>query len=143
MIAGWFDPANGSPYVKGTVHFPRLRLFAEETFLVDTGSTTTTINPVETFRIPIDLSRLELGKQIYGVAGGYTELQEEGILIFRDSGLDRIYSLSIGVMPPTPASIRVPSLLGQDILRYWRMVHDPGRGVLRFTVRQSDATVAI
>ena len=41
MIRGWFDPEDKFPYVKGRVHFPRLRVMWDIEFLVDTGAETT------------------------------------------------------------------------------------------------------
>ena len=53
----------------------------------------------------------------------------------------RAYSIQIGIAPiNSNSNYTLPSFLGQEILRNWRMRHDPTAGRLEFTVKSSDFT---
>ncbi|MBI4311799.1 MAG: hypothetical protein HY681_08455 [Chloroflexi bacterium] len=55
----------------------------------------------------------------------------------------QLYRLPLAIARPNQHNQGLPSLLGQDILRHWRTVHDPTDSILEFTVRRSDGTVML
>ena len=73
--------------------------------------------------------------------GGISEYYKEPALVtFRDieeSSL-QVYSLLVDIARPTQHNDSVPSLLGQDILRSWRVVHDRLSNDLAFEVHLAD-----
>ena len=52
----------------------------------------------------------------------------------------QVYSLLVDIARPTRYNDGVPSLLGQDILRCWRVVHDRLANDLTFEVHLADFT---
>lgn len=60
-------------------------------------------------------------------------------MVFADGLKSHFYDITAGV--PDPRSYgNLPSILGRDVLRRWRMVYDEPRSVLSFTVRSADRT---
>lgn len=69
--------------------------------------------------------------------------QRAWVYFTEESGVVRAYDLSIGIMPDIEELRRLPSLLGQDILARWRVVHEPASELLRVTVRSADVTIRL
>lgn len=90
----------------------------------------------------LDSAQLTRRVTASGVGGSQDFFLQDARLTFDDDGTLRTYQLEILIADAATAA-PFSSLLGQDILRHWRMVHDPIRGVVRFTVRQADATFPV
>ncbi len=142
MISGTFDPTYRRPYVRGRLALPGLHLDDYIYFLVDTGADTTTIYPRDALRMGIDYDKLSpVEVPQYGVGGIEYASEEHANIFFQDGRSIRTYTILVSVPRPTEHNIRLPSLLGQDIIQYWRMVHDKRRDRLTFTVRRADLTL--
>ena len=75
-----------------------------------------------------------------GFGGDQTSFQASGTLEFQDETHTYTYQLDF-LIPDPSTSAGLPSVLGRDVLRRWRMVYDHQEGELSFTVRQADRTV--
>ena len=140
MIAGHFE--NGQPYVRAVLGIPRLGVHGTLRLLADTGAAVTCIHPRDgiPLHVPFDLLEDDPEKSIQGV-GGKSECSEEHVtLSFIDANGDAVYvyRMAARLVKPEHASNDIPSVLGQDVLRRWLMVHDPANGRLEFHVREAD-----
>ncbi len=139
MIEGWFD-RNGHPYVTAVLVLPRLdfrRLRLE--FLVDTGASQTVLHPRDCAGLPYD--RLTAAGQSGGVGGLATYYSESAYIAFRDDARTHIYIQNVGIAEPGDHNETIPSLLGQDIMQHWRVLHDRPANSLTIDVAQSDLTI--
>lgn len=139
MIHGWFDD-RGRPYVYAAVTLPRLAYTRRVRLLVDTGADVTSLHPTDCQSIAYDL--LGLTSETTGIGGISEYYKEPALVTFRDieeSSL-QVYSLLVDIARPTQYNDGVPSLLGQDILRSWRVVHDRLANDLTFEVHLADFT---
>ncbi len=141
MIRGYFS--RGSPYVTARVTGlgPGGRRPIE--FLLDTGADVTMIAPVDGRKLGVDYGSItDWRSSMRGVGGVARTAPRTVSLSFReDDGAIRQYRLEVALMEDAPDSEWIPSLLGQDVLRRWRTVHDPSVGALRARVRSADVTV--
>ena len=55
----------------------------------------------------------------------------------------RVYGLLIDIARPTEHNQNIPSLLGQDILRSWRVIHDRLANDLTLEVHLADFNAAV
>ncbi len=139
MIEGWFD-RNGHPYVSAILVLPRLdfrRLRLE--FLVDTGAAQTVLHPRDCAGMPYD--RLTAAGQSGGIGGLATYYREPAYIAFRDDARTHVYLQTVGIAEPDDHNDSIPSLLGQDILQHWRVLHDRPANVLTIDAVQSDLTI--
>lgn len=139
MIEGWFD-RNGHPYVTAVLVLPRLgfrRLRLE--FLVDTGASQTVLHPRDCAGMPYD--RLTAAGQSGGVGGLATYYSESAYIAFRDDTRTHVYLQTVGIAEPNGHNDSIPSLLGQDIMQNWRVLHDRPANNLTIDVVQSDLTI--
>ena len=119
-----------------------LGISARTTFLIDTGADCTVLQPLDVKRLKIPVTKLKGVLPVSGIKGETIYFQEEALLLFAEGNSTiRGYSIQIGVAPlDANSNYTLPSLLGQEILRYWRMRHDPATGRLEFTVKGADFT---
>ena len=138
MIAGRFE--RGRPFLRGDVLVPRLGVRAVVNFLVDTGADVTCLHPKDSVPARISFSQLRNLAVNRGIGGQSTYFVEQAILSFRDAsdGLIYEYEVELYVGKPEDVSHQIPSLLGQDVLKRWRMIHDPASDKLEIQPRDSD-----
>lgn len=140
MIAGYFE--NGQPYVRAVLGIPRLGVYGPIALLADTGAAVTCIHPKDgiPLRVPFDLLEDDPEKAIRGVGGRSGRSEETVTLSFIDANGDAVYVYQIAarIGKPEQVSNDIPSVLGQDVLRRWLMVHGPADGRLEFHVREAD-----
>ena len=129
--------------MKGRLIIPDLGVSGDVEFLVDTGSDRTSLHPLDGWALRIPLSQLGNPTSLAGIGGSQSYFTADAALLFRDETQNRLYFLRLAIAQPTQHNLRLPSLLGQDILRHWRTVHDPTERVLEFTVRRSDGMVML
>ena len=137
MIHGWFG-AQGRPYVFAAVTLPRLGFTRRVRLLVDTGADVTSLHPMDCQGIAYDL--LVDTSETTGIGGISEYYREPALVTFRDheeSNL-QVYRMFIDIARPTQYNDSVPSLLGQDILRNWRVIHDRIANELTFEVHLAD-----
>lgn len=135
MLVGRFDGL-GRPRIGAVVRIAGLGLRREVQFLVDTGSTTTSLNTDDL--TGLDLSGIgpkrPVGVGYGGVLLGY---QLPGAAHFEERGVGA-YGFQVDMLlVDEPELAGLPSVLGRDILQHWRMVHDPTNEILEFEIWQA------
>ena len=142
MIVGEFN-ARGQPYVKCRMVLPRLDVFYEVDFLVDTGAYKTCLHSRDAERMSIPFHLLRNRAESFGVGGSSSYFSENAYLGFEDGWLTRIYEVELLISDPRGAGNypSLPSLLGRDIINYWDMRYAPMRDRLEFDVLYADYTL--
>ena len=71
--------------------------------------------------------------------------REPALVTFKDieDSCFQVYAVPIDIARPTEHNGSVPSLLGQDILMNWRVVHDRLANDLTSEVRQADHVIPV
>ena len=131
MLGGRFGRASGAPYIQAHISFPRLRLNGLLWLLIDIGADVTVVMPRESRRLRINfhaLTNLTESQGIGGIARGY---QETAAISFYDAYYIYSYITKIEVAAPLAHNNRIPSLLGRDILRQWRVIVDRPENEIR------------
>ena len=136
MIEGYFDSVYGRPYVQGRLYLPRLRVYGNVDFLVDTGADTSRLHPRDATVLGVNYGQLlaPSGDPQLGIGGVEYPYQEEAVIIFQDSELLHSFQAVISIAAPNLHNLRFPSLLGQDVIQHLRMVHDKPRRRLEFSL---------
>ena len=112
-----------------------------ERLLVDTGADVKSLHPMDCENL--DYGLLGVTSEITGIGGTSEYFRELALLTFRDveESNFQVYHLFTDIAKPTEHNESISSLLGQDILWHWRIVHDRSSGELTFEVRLSDFRV--
>ena len=131
---------NGRPYIQGRLFLPRISVDGYIDFLVDTGADTTCLHPRDAKRLKTPFSKLRNPVSVDGAGGSNTYFLEPGLLTVDDGRYVRAYFMRVAIAEPIEGIERLSSVLGQNILRYWKMRHDPPSGRLEFTVKAADIT---
>src|SRR5262245_48262631 len=127
MLTGRFGDTSGAPYIEARVSFPRLGLRGLVSFLVDTGADGTVLMPIDSLKLGVDFGSLRNPTSSQGVGGIAHGFNERVVLSFSDRRHVFSYVLRIEVLAPAAHNMRLPSLLGRDILDQWRCIIDRGR----------------
>ena len=85
--------------------------------------------------------RLTSAGQSGGVGGLATYYSEPAYIAFRDETRTHIYLQNVGIAEPGDHNDSIPSLLGQDIMQHWRVLHDRPANSLTIDVVRSDLTI--
>ena len=138
MIVGRFE--RGRPFLRGDVLIPRFGVQAGVSFLVDTGADVTCLHPKDGIPAHIPFDQLRNLTANRGIGGQSTYFVEQAILSFRDAsgGLIYEYEVELYIGKPEDVSHQIPSLLGQDVLKRWLLVHDPTSDKLEIQPRDAD-----
>jgi hypothetical protein len=131
VIRGYIDA--GRPYVSCLLFIPRLSAGGQIDFLVDTGSDRTVIHPGDAARLGIEEEAFAGLAQTTAVGVGGTALEyfEAAFILLRhqDDRIDNILvRLSFAV--PTPDNALYPSVLGRDLISYYRLVFEQRAGLV-------------
>ena len=133
MIPGFFELGQPQPRVAVRISLPGAEVETEPVaFIVDTGSVHSCIHPIDaSLRLKIPKSRLRDRSQwtasigATGVGGPVRYFVEPATLTFaNDDGVPEVITTDIWIAEMTLANQRLPSLLGWDVLRYFRLVTD-------------------
>ena len=134
MISGLFLPARPPyPFVSAEPTILGLRHeIAPVNFLIDTGAARTCIHPLDAnliMRIPrsrlMDARQWSSSVRGGGVGGAGRYFVEPATLTFtNDDGSPEVVETEIWIAEMTLANQRLPSLLGWDILRHFRLITD-------------------
>ena len=136
MLLGNFD-ANGRPYLTAWLVIHELDLAAPISFLVDTGADSTMLAPADAQSMGIDLNNLqESALSVGGIGGESTPYSIQAEIMVTDRGKAYFYPIDLKIPKPQDVPENMPSLLGQNILRYWMMRHSPSTDDLRFDVKR-------
>ncbi len=131
------------PFVDCRLSLPRLGITTDITLLVDTGADATYLHPHDGLEIGIPFDLLQDRITSSGIGGVAAYFPEPAVLIFADHAIPQRYGYRINVNIARPGDVgdRLPSLLGRNVIRRWRMDYDPTDGRLEFTVRDADFTL--
>jgi hypothetical protein len=125
---------NGSPYVTAHVQLARLHRKATIDFLIDTGSTTTLINPDAWRRLGLRVSDLEGLPRVSsrGLGGSHSNYVDTCDFYFpADDGLYELFTgLRARFAPPSVNNSNLPALLGMDVLQHFRLTLEAASGVV-------------
>lgn len=141
MIVGRFE--HGRPFLRGDILIPRFGVQVVVDFLVDTGADVTCLHPKDGIPAQVPFGRLGNLASSRGIGGQSAYFVEQAVLSFRDASGRPIYEYdaNLYVGKPEDVSDRIPSLLGQDVLKRWRLVHDPAVDILEVQPRDADYVV--
>jgi hypothetical protein len=124
----------GRPYVTGFVVLPRLIIDGEVAFLVDTGADTTVIYPRDAERLRLSHEQVFADSNVVfsvGIGGGVEEYLEGGFaMIQHDDGKWDQMLAPLHFAVPSAAYALIPSLLGRDVLSYYKLVFDQRAGLV-------------
>ena len=116
----------------------------ETSFLLDTGAEITSVMPSDGRSLGIDYSQLTGEVVLIGGVSGFIEAtRRRAHILFteEDDETYRLYDIDVVVLPYLEDLRGVPSVVGQDILSRWRVLHEPTAGTLLATVLSADWTV--
>lgn len=140
IVKGSFDPESGRPYVQGLLFIPSWNKRSPIDFLVDTGADVTTLNPGDGRRMGSDYGSLAYTEPRIGVGSHHNAAVERAIVVFAsEDGTLPVYLIRLSITPYSLEMEPLPSLLGTDILRRWRIYWDPSQDRLDFEVISADA----
>ncbi len=99
--------------------------------------------PADALRMNIDYNKLIAPGVVGGLGGNTVCYQEPAVLIFNEPNrnLIRYYFIKIMIPALNRDLMRMPPIVGRDILDQWRMNYDPSKNSLSFTVRSANHTV--
>jgi hypothetical protein len=144
MLRGQFEHTTGRPFIDSRMVVPRANLKGEISFLIDTGADTSALMPADAQRIGIDYSTLTGEREAVGTGGVSRSYTEPVLLAFSDPGKSLyIYQVEIVIPEAGPEMLRLPTLLGRDVLNRWSMSYNPSRGRLTIRVVSADFTLPV
>ena len=104
-------------------------------FRVDTGADRTSLHPADGLGLGVPFENLQGdGTTSYGIGGPSQYFRQEAQLTFNNSGETLVHEVTLQIAKPSEPMMRLPSLLGLDVINYWRMDYDPRNNRLEFTV---------
>ena len=144
MIVGTLEEV-ARPYVRCRLTLPRFGIVARMMFLVDTGADATYLHPRDSVRMGVPFDLLGSSVTSRGIGGRATYFPEPAILTFTDYAARQRYGyrISVNIAKPGDMGNRLPSLLGRDVIRRWRIDYDPMDNRLEFTVRDADFALSM
>lgn len=131
MLEGRFGHASSAPYIQANISFPRLNLRGSLWLLIDTGADVTILMPRDSKRLGINFHVLANSTESQGIGGIAKAYQENAAISFYDRYYIYSYITRIEVAAPTAHNMRIPSLLGRDILQQWRLIVDRPENEIR------------
>ncbi len=140
MLTGVFDE-RGRPVLKGRLILPELSVDGRIDFRVDTGADYTSIHPFDARNLGLPFHLLRNPVSLQGIGGAPIYYWQPAYLTFTGDGETFGYRLQIAIAAPNRANATLPSLLGQDVLRHWQMLHAPARNRLEFESLHADFTL--
>lgn len=140
-LHGRFNDGTGRPQLDGHLQILDFEIGGTISFLVDTGADYTLLMPKDTERLGLDYSLLDQETPVHGVGGPAMCYVERAVVMIDDDNEGLIaYPIHIRIMRPGPSPYvaHMPSLLGRDILRFWRMDYWPINQSLTFEIMDKD-----
>ncbi len=138
MLHGRFGNTSKRPFLEGLLILPRRNIRTDVSFLVDTGSDVTLLNPQDGRRMGLDYSKLSGSEESGGIGGVQNNFLEPAVVVFTEPGRRLVtYVIELRISPPG-VDETLNSLLGRDIIDRMRMIYNPSAGQLTFTVKDAD-----
>lgn len=142
MLTGRFGNTSGRPYIEGRLVIPRLNARADFSFVVDTGADDTFLMPGDGLTMGLDYSQLLTpAGDSWGAGGPITSFSEQAWVAFSDGTNLFGYSIKLAILEFRTDMLRIPTLLGRDILHRWRMAYDHSANRLEFEVISADVLI--
>jgi hypothetical protein len=116
----WFDYQSQAWFVQGELSILGYKKITAP-FLLDTGSTSVVIAPIDSRRLGINHSTLATPTRMTGIGGITDAYPMSAELAFVGRGRIYIYRLNVLIVSPTQDNGQVPSLLGRAILWRWNI----------------------
>lgn len=127
-------------YITVLISLPEFQLKQTVDLLIDTGATKTTILDKDAISLGLSYNKLTKSKQrLLGVGGSVeTHIAKNAELYFRaEDGSEHKEELSELLVAkhgaPDANIMRIPSVLGRDILNKYRLIFDRSRGQVALT----------
>jgi hypothetical protein len=143
MVRGRFGDTTTSPYVKASVHLPRLQLRGYVSFLVDTGASGSVLMPADAGKLAVDFHSLIHPMTNQGIGGVSHGFHEHAVFGFSDRKYVYGFDVVLEIPIRTTANHHPPSLLGRDVLNRCRVVVDYIKRSTTLTPRSSDLRVRL
>lgn len=138
MIKGRFETFTRRPIIDCYIHIPSLGVGGPVPFLMDTGADCSVLMPADAERLKVDRSKLNYSRTSTGIGGDCQEKIAPCSLYVADDDTIYGYRLPLGIAETNPQMEEMPSILGMDIMRYWKIYFDYPEKVIKFTVQMSD-----
>ncbi|MYJ75023.1 MAG: hypothetical protein F4089_07905 [Gammaproteobacteria bacterium] len=110
-------------------------------FIFDTGADSSVLMPADAATLGVDYDLLSNPFKSFGIGGSAPTYIERARLAFADDNGRTLYGYDIPLLthhPPADA-MRVPSLLGRNIIDRWRVTYDKSVSELVAEVVSADA----
>lgn len=140
MFVGRFEMPFSRPTIDCFISIPQLNVQGVVPFLLDTGADCTTLMPIDQKRLGILEANLAHAQQTvsYGIGGACVDYLCPAALVFKDQDVGHAYRQGLYIAKRTDENEDMPSLLGRDILKNWRIAYDQHAGTIEVEVRISD-----
>ena len=135
MIIGFFSSI-GRPYILGTVTLPRFDVSTDVYFLLDTGADSSCLHLADALNLAVPENSLGSESSFGGIGGTAVYYREPAIVTFTygPGRIDEVsYNIGLDLSYPNE-TIRLPSLLGRDILDDWHIEYSRKRNLLRCVI---------
>jgi predicted aspartyl protease len=108
-------------------------------FLIDTGADTSLLLPVDSVRFNIPFDQLTNSRIAYGLGGPAKVFYMPATLIVADKKTAYGYRFALDIAEPSEDLDDMPaSLLGRDILQYWKLTIEFPEHKINFEVQTCD-----
>lgn len=138
MLRGYFNEQTGRPQIDSHIEIYELHIGGPISFLIDTGADRTVLMPSDALRMGLDYSLLAQEHQstsaMRGIGGAARFFSRKAVIIIDNSDDIFIDQINIEILQPENLQDTegIPSLLGRDVLKNWRMDYWPTNQKLTF-----------
>lgn len=144
MLVGRFGDTSGRPYIEGRLLLPRLGVAGNISFLLDTGADVSVLMPLDGGKMQLDYTQLSNAVDTIGAGGLCKDYTEPAMIVFSEAGVAlHAYSINLHISSPTPDIMKIPSLLGRDVLDQWKITYDKPHRLLTAEVVTSSVTIPL
>jgi hypothetical protein len=141
MLKGRFEILSGRPTVDCYLEIKSLGVSGPISFLVDTGADCTVLMPGDAVSLGIDydgsLKHSQTVESV-GVGGACEDYLIPATLIVDDEGVAKAYRFGLRIAKEDSALDGAPSLLGRDIMKYWRVICDFPKKKMEIDIQMAD-----
>ncbi|MDO8876327.1 MAG: hypothetical protein Q8M24_14635 [Pseudolabrys sp.] len=145
MVIGRFETFSGRPTVDCYLDIKTIGVSGMVPFLIDTGADCTVLMPGDANSLGIDFDTLKHSQTVtsVGVGGECVDFLVPAILMVRENKVAKAYRFGLRIAMDERALDGAPSLLGRDILQYWRILCDFPNKKLEIDILMEDEEFAL